>query len=436
LVRVAAGLLRRPAGTVTEVFKDAADREAAYRLVENEAVPVEEIAGAAHRAAAGRCAGEAFAYVPVDQSSLAITDESGDKGLGIIGPRRSGASGLQVMSAIAVAPDGTPVGICGQTFWARTSRSKGKKKNDNRPTVEKETQRWLDVMKDVHKTFNTIAPTTRPWFQLDRGADAWPVLFEATKSTAWLTVRAAYDRRLEAMVNGERDYLWPRLSRQEPSASDVLHVPGRGGKRARSAVMQLQTCRVTLDFNAVPGATASSATLWAVRAVEIEPPAGQTAIEWMLLTTFPVDDAIAAQQVVHGYATRWRIEEFHRIWKTGGCNVEDTQMRELEHIVRWATLHASVAMRLLRLTYLARTAAQQPATVELSRHEIDAVILSRKPKGARRGDTPTIGVIVAWIADEGGYTGKSSGGPPGAVVIARGLERIQVIAKVLADGNL
>jgi hypothetical protein len=151
---------------------------------------------------------------------------------------------------------------------------------------------------------------------------------------------------------------------------------------------------------------------------------------------FPVDDAIAAQQVVHGYATRWRIEEFHRIWKTGGCNVEDTQMRELEHIVRWATLHASVAMRLLRLTYLARTAAQQPATVELSRHEIDAVILSRKPKGARRGDTPTIGVIVAWIADEGGYTGKSSGGPPGAVVIARGLERIQVIAKVLADGNL
>ena len=433
---MAAGLLRRPAGTVTEVFKDAADREAAYRLVENDSVPVEEIASAAHRAAVGRCAAEAFAYVPVDQSSLAITDDSGDKGLGIVGTRRLGASGLQVISAIAVAPDGTPVGICGQTFWARIARSKGKKKNDRRPTVEKETQRWLDVMEDVSKTFGVTAPATRPWFQLDRGADAWPILFDATKSTAWLTVRAAYDRRLEGLVDGARDYLWPRLSRQEPCASYVLRVSKRGVKRARSAVMQLQTCRVTLDFKAVKGADASSATLWAVRAVETEPPVGETAIEWMLLTTYPVDDSISAQQVVQGYAARWRIEEFHRIWKTGGCNVEDTQMRELEHIERWATIHASVAMRLLRLTYLARTAAEQPATVELSRHEIDAVILSRKPKGSRRGDTPTIGVVVGWIAEEGGYTGKSSGGPPGAIVIARGLEHIRVLARVLADGDL
>jgi hypothetical protein len=421
---------------VTDVFKDGAEREAAYRLVENDAVAVEEIAAAAHRAAVTRCAGQAFAYVPVDQSSLAITDDTGEKGLGIIGPRRLGASGLQVMSAIAVAPDGTPVGICGQTFWARTSRSTAKKKKDRRPTVEKETQRWLDLVADVTETFSATDPTTRPWFQMDRGADAWPVLFEATRSTVWLTVRAAYDRRLEGLLEGERDYLWPRLGRQEPCGSYVLKVAGRGGKRARSAVMQLQACRVTLDFKAVLGAEESSATLWAVRAIEAEPPAGEDAVEWMLLTTYPVDDAVAAQQVVQGYATRWRIEEFHRIWKTGGCNVEDTQMREFEHIKRWATIHASVAMRLLRLTYLARSTPDQPATVELSRHEIDAIILSRRPKGVRRGDTPTIGVAVGWIADEGGYTGKSSGGPPGALVISRGFERIQVIAKVLADGNL
>ena len=35
------------------------------------------------------------------------------------------------------------------------------------------------------------------------------------------------------------------------------------------------------------------------------------------------------------------------------------------------------------------------------------------------------------IADEGGYTGKSSGGPPGPTVIARGLERIGIAADAL-----
>jgi hypothetical protein len=376
--------------------------------------------------------------VPVDQSSLAITDNEDEKDLGVVGTRRQNATGLEVISAIAVTQDGTPAGICGQRFWARKQRTTRKKK-DTRPTAEKETQRWLDMMEEVTKGFANAAPNTRPWFQFDRGADAWPILFDATQSTAWLTVRAAYDRRLEAIVEGERDYLWARLGRQEPCASYVVPVPGRGGKRSRNAVMQLQTCRVTLDFSAIAGAQASSATLYAVRAVEAEPPRGEAALEWMLLTTFPVEGehaAQAAQQVVRGYATRWRIEEFHRIWKTGGCNIEDTQLRDREHIERWATIHASVAMRLLRLTHLARTTPDLPATVELTRHEIDATILYRKPKGIRRGATPTIGTVVGWIADCGGYTGKSSGGPPGAIVISRGLEAIAVIASVLVDGNL
>jgi hypothetical protein len=34
---------------------------------------------------------------------------------------------------------------------------------------------------------------------------------------------------------------------------------------------------------------------------------------------------------------------------------------------------------------------------------------------------PTIGLAARWIADLGGYTGRSSGDPPGSIVIRRGL---------------
>jgi len=436
LVKVAAGVARRPAGTVTEVFDDEAEREGAFRLVENDAVSVAEVAAAAHRAAGLRCFGNPFAYVPIDGSSLNLTDREGEKGLGLIGRRSMKSTGLCVMSAIAMTPDGTPTGICGQKFWARTQRSTAKKKNDRRLTAEKETQHWLDIIDDVTTTFAATAATTRPWFQLDRGADAWPILADATRSTGWLTVRAAYDRRLEGLVDGKRDYLWARLSRQEPCASYALSVTANGGRRARTAMMQLQTCPVTLDMHDMKARKNVSASLWAVRAVEVGAPKGETPIEWMLLTTYPVLGAVEAQQVVHGYATRWRIEEFHRIWKSGACNVEDTQLRERQNIERWATILASAAMRLLRLTYLARTTPDEPATVDLSRAEIDALILKRKPHGFRRGDTPSIGVAVEWIARMGSYTGNSSGGPPGALVIARGLARIEVLAEVLADGDL
>ena len=45
--------------------------------------------------------------------------------------------------------------------------------------------------------------------------------------------------------------------------------------------------------------------------------------------------------------------------------------------------------------------------------------------------TMTIGQAVLWIARLGGYTSKSSGGPPGTVVISRGIDYIAGAAAVL-----
>jgi hypothetical protein len=236
--------------------------------------------------------------------------------------------------------------------------------------------------------------------------------------------------------DGRRDYLWPHVERQEPAAFYRLAVPPGPNRQARSALIQIQFCAVVLDLRDVRTKTSHRAPLWAVRAVEVETtPMGEKPIEWMLLTTYPVRTLEDAQLVLVGYTTRWRIEEFHKAWKTGACRVEDTLLEDRDHIERWATIQASVAARLLRLTYLSRTAPELPATVELSRPEIDAVILLREPKGIRRGATPSIDQITRWLADLGGYTGKSSGGPPGFIVIGRGLRHIESAAILLSDGG-
>ena len=106
-------------------------------------------------------------------------------------------------------------------------------------------------------------------------------------------------------------------------------------------------------------------------------------------------------------------------------------MGDLEHIERWVVLHTSVAMRLLRLTYLARHAPELPATAELSRAEIRATIALHEPEGVRANALPPIGRVVMWLAKLGGYTGKSSGGPPGFIVIARGLNEIRPVARLI-----
>jgi hypothetical protein len=436
LVGMAAAAVRRPGGRVTDVFRDSAALEGAYRLLENDDVSADAITEAAAAAAVDRADGVPFVFVPTDGTSLRITDDEHDKGLGLVGARYRQSPGLQVMSAIAVAPDGTPLGILAQRYWARRARSTAKNpKKDTRPIAEKETRYWLETMAAARSAFRSAGAKTRPWFQLDRGGDAGAVLVDAQEfaDESWLTVRAEYDRHL--VSDGERDYLWRRVEAEEPWCAYSLPVVA-DGRAQRTAHMLVRGASVDIGV-AIPQWGKATVPMWAVLAREEgTTPEGEQPIEWMLLTTYPVRTVEDAHLVVFGYATRWRIEQFHRMWKSGACRVEETQLRDVDHIIRWATILASVAVRLLRLTYLARTTPHAPASAELSPAEIEATIMLRKPKNFTRRSMPTIADAVRWLADLGGYTGKSSGGPPGALVIARGLQEIRPVVTLLADGEL
>ncbi|MCA9591201.1 MAG: hypothetical protein KC657_38160 [Myxococcales bacterium] len=144
---------------------------------------------------------------------------------------------------------------------------------------------------------------------------------------------------------------------------------------------------------------------------------GPHPLKWMLITTAHAETLADAQAVLDGYAMRWRVEELHRTWKAGWCNVEQTQLRSRGAIEKSAMLHLAVASRAMRLVHLARNEPARPATDELSREEVDAVLILASKRGRskyERGDTPPIVEVVDLLARLGGYVGKSSGGPPGA----------------------
>jgi hypothetical protein len=442
LVAVAAEASRRPAGQVTAVFDDDAEREGAFRLVGNPAVSSEEIGRAAHQACAARSAGEAFVFVPIDESSLNLTDRKREKGLGTIGARFVGAQGMQVMTAMAVARQGVPLGLCGQEFWVRKKRSTVRSvKHDRRKTEEKETQHWLTSMQQVREVYAEKAPGTIPWFQIDREGDAWPILLRAREANERLTIRASHDRRLE--TGDGRSHLWETMERQPCLGRFEIEVPSKPerklskqrkakARQGRRATIEMRSASVTLSLLDERTAKRQPLKISAVLAREASPPNGEESIEWLLLTTAPVATFEEVSLVIFGYTQRWRIEDFHRAWKSGVCDVEDTQLRTRHRIICWATILASVAARTIRLTYLARHRAEIPATEEFSRAELDAILLASRRTRHLRGTTPTLADAVHFLAKLGGYIGKASGGPPGPKILARGLQRIEVLADVLA----
>ncbi|MDO9223133.1 MAG: IS4 family transposase [Caulobacter sp.] len=432
LIQMAVRVAEAPAGTVSAVFRTTAEREGAYRLLSNEHVDWLDIAEASHAACVERCRGERVVFVAEDGSSLNITDDTRAKGTGPIGARGMGARGFQLMNAIAITLDGVPVGICGQTWWARSEKADPRSDKAKSPE-EKETRHWYELAAQVRERFATYGDgDTIAWFQYDRGGDAWPVLLDAQNIGQWVTVRSSSDRRIADSPDGTRRYLRETVAASPVLGSYNLRVTGGPGRAARTAVMEVKACPVALQMTDDRTSKKHEVVVWAVSTKEVgSTPEGEKPLHWLLLTTRPVLDLQDAQLTIYGYTQRWRVEEFHKAWKSAYCDVEDLQLRSENGIRAWGTLLAAAAMRLLRLTYLSRHEPDRPATDEFSVDEIHAVHMARdKDWNGKR--IPTIGQVTRWIADLGGYVGKSSGGPPGMIVLARGWERVAPIARVVS----
>lgn len=429
LVLMAEKMALRPTGTVTGTFQTSAEREAAFRFLENASVSSRDVAFAAHAATLQRAQAYSFVYVPVDGSSLALTNVARSRDLGSIGARNKGAQGLIVHSAMAVSPDGTPLGMAGQTWWARLDRARRRKQHN---AMAGETRHPVELIRDTHDLFATLAPDVMPWFQLDRGYDAWPVLQLAAAHEMLVTVRASHNRIVRTSKREEKQYLKDVIASAPVVGRYDLELPA-GDEKARIARMEVRVQEVTVEL-CVGRKRREYVTMRAVRAQEL---GAAKPLSWILLTTAAVDSFDAARAVIDGYATRWRIEEFHRAWKRGVCNVEDTQLRNRESIIKWATILASVASRAVRLTYAARERPEAPASEEFSADELQAIGLLLPPKKKiRPKGEDSLAQVVRWVADLGGYTGKSSGGPPGATVIARGLARLESAVMVVRNLNL
>jgi len=423
---MAARLASGPAGTVTATFDDSGEREGAFRWLANSNVSSSAVIEALGVAAFSRA--RERVYCVVDGTSLSVTDETGCRDVGCVGAWRRGARGLYALTSVLLDEAGAPLGVPGVRFWARTKPTLRRVKPHK--TLESETRHTIELLHEIELRCATHAPDVRVHYLLDRGFDAWALFRAVRDESLSLTMRARGDRHLFALKGHKRRSLRAVLARASKLGESFVEVPARHGRAERLAVLEVRAVRVTLSLM-VGAKRREPFEMTAVCAKEIGY-RGPDPLHWMLLTTESVDSLDHAQRALDGYALRWRIEELHRAWKTGWCSVEKTQLRGRDALCKWATLHLAVASRAIRLSHRARTEPDAPAAEEFAREEIDAILLWQKKRTKLRpGDTPALGEIVHLVALLGGYTGKSSGGPPGPTVIGRGLEKVAVAAETI-----
>lgn len=430
LVRIAMRAAERPGGKISEVFTDAAERQAAYDALEHDAFSADGVREALFGATARACADVERALVVVDGTSLTLTDRAGTKGFGRIGPYSANAKGLKVLNALALDERGVPLGVAEQAWWARRAPAKSK---GYRKASERESVHWRRVVETVSQRFAQLAPETTLHFIGDREADASLLILKLVELNHEFTIRSNAMRKV--VNHGRRQDMRGAMQRLPVIAKRDVELPATKRRPARTASLDIRAASLEVslrDHHTKTTRIESLTVVWA-RERGRAPKTGR--LDWVLFTNVAVSTAADARAVLDRYTKRWRVEEFHKTWKSGTCSVEDTQLRSANAVIKWATVLAAVATRADQLRLQARVEPDAPAETVLSSTEIEALVLLKhrikKRTESVTADGLTVKQAVRWIADLGGYVGSKSSGAPGAITIRRGLDRLEPAVELL-----
>lgn len=434
------GMFATPSGTLPRVSGGKAGLKANYRLLHNGSIKfarvlrchaektVERINREAERWESARLrADEPMVVLAVqDTTQIDLSAHPKTRGLGVLQGLHH--LGMLLHTTMAVLENGDALGILDQQQIVRDAAEFGKKHDrKKRAIANKESNKWLKGVMATKLLAHLLSDVLLVHVA-DREADIYDLFALARPERQHLLIRACHNRTLVE----EELKLWPLLKQQTPLGTMVVNIPGGHGKKARQARMALQSTPVTLHGRTK---AAPLVTLWAVLArEEVEEgrekekeekgeKKSEKPLEWMLLSTLPVEGLADGERCVRWYSQRWKVETFHRILKSG-CNVEECRLGDIESLKRYITLQSIVACRVLYCTTVGRSHPERPCTDILSKDEWTVLYCITHQTRHAPKEPPMLGEAVVWIARLAGFLARKSDGHPGAQLVQQGFQRL------------
>jgi hypothetical protein len=412
---------------------DSAAVKAHYRFIDqpdDSAVTLEAILAPHHERTVQRMRSQHSVLCIQDGTDLNYNGLAQCNGLGEIGTNQTGASsgGLHLHTTLAVSLEGLPLGLLGAQCSAPEPRPAGKASAI--PIEQKKTFAWIKGLRECVELSSEL-PDTHLICVMDREADFFELFDEQRqRRRVDLLVRAKHNRVTSETLNlfeavrqsplcGERSIPVPRQSARPKKSKQKA----REKREARMAQVALRYRQIELR----PPPTQQDKepiSLTIVHVVEPAPPEGAKALEWFLLTTCEVSTVEQAHSCLRCYALRWRIEDWHRVLKSG-CAIEDLQHQSAERLKRAIGINLVIAWRIMLMTLLGRQSLELPAEVLFS--DLEIKVLNAYAKKNRIDQPNLLGNAVRIVARLGGYIGRKSDPPPGHQLMWHGYAYLRLM---------
>jgi len=400
-----------------------------YRFLQNKQVKRSELLESIRASCQAQVSGRVVLSVS-DTSEINLQRHSGrlkQEGVGVVGNNRDLGFWLHP-SLVLDAKSGFPLGLSHIRSWHRSmERSTKEERNYKYQAIEeKESYKWLDAAnKSQHclKRGGSIQVTHIG----DREADIYEEWATVPSPDNHLLIRACRDRKL---ANGSS--LYETLSQQPVGGTydfELTPDPRRYKERREvSIAVRWAQVRIQRPQRLKRSAYPEHLSLYALDVCEVEPPTGVSPVHWRLLTTHPVTNLGQALLLIRWYNWRWRIEQLFFTLKSGGFELESSQLESVDAIERLSYLTLAAALQVLQLHQAVRDETQ-PATLVFSTEELRFLrqlapkFDGRTPKQRNPFPESTLAWATWLIARLAGWSGFRSQRPPGVITLSKGLQR-------------
>ncbi len=418
LLRVAEQICRHPGGTLPTKLANPATYDAMDRLMNRPETTHARVL--APHLAQTRTKMQQHPGVVLVLHDLTVLDYSGlaIPELGPVG--NGGGRGYLCYNALAVDPQRRAVlGLAAQILHRRAKVPAHEGVAAKRQRRNRESRLWSTAVEALG-----TPPVGVRWLDVaDRGADVFEFLATAQRLGRACLVRACYNRVIVTTSATEQvrtklfDHLRSLPAQGKPQVQTLYDPHSREERTARLAVawaeVWVQPPHVRKgDYENQP------IRVWAVRAWEVDTPAGAKAVEWFLLCGEEVTQLASARQQVTWYGCRCMVEEYHKAKKTG-CQIEDVQFHTEQALQPMIALLSVVAVLLLNLRLAYRQAdAEQRRATELVDPIYEETL--RRWRYTQPHASLTVKEYYLALARLGGHMNRTSDGPPGWLVLWRG----------------
>ena len=434
LIKIVEDLSAMPQASVTQAARDGAAVQGIYEFWGNVRVQASEILAAHRDSTLERVLAQSIVLAVQDTTELDFSEQPSKLGLGALS--KKDAQGLKVHSVLCVSPLGVPLGVLHQKVWAREKNRRTTGYQDRKRAIEqKESHRWLE---SLDLTQQWIAQDKKVLTVADREADIYELLALPRREGSEFLIRACQPRGVK-QTDTDIESLQAAIGQTAACGELTLELQRTPKRKARTATLTVRISSLELQppLHHPQRNSLKPVRVQVVWANEEQPPSGEKAIAWLLLTTLEVTSFEQAERCLRWYSYRWLIERYHYTLKSG-CRLEQLQLETADRLERALATYAIVAWRLLWLTYEARCHPTESIEGILPAHYWQALYCHMHQTTELPDKPPSLVDCVRWIARLGGFLGRKHDGEPGVKTLWLGLQRVHDMASIwqlMANGN-